>query len=97
MDAILVNRVFVYVFIVLRSSTQNMTYSKKRENLVFRKGRELFIFAYDQGNESRLIDTIIDYTDGDAVSLNWNDAALLSSKITDRLLDKTENICRGLK
>ena len=74
-----------------------MTDSNKRENLVFKRTGELFIFAYDQGNEGQLIDTIINYANGTAVSLSWSEAALLSNKITDRLLDEAEKICRRLK
>jgi hypothetical protein len=69
----------------------------KIENLIFRKGPELFVFVYEPGSESSIIDTLVSYAKSENISLDWNDAAAVSNKITDRLLDKTEDLFKRLK
>ncbi|AQQ70698.1 hypothetical protein SMSP2_01056 [Limihaloglobus sulfuriphilus] len=57
----------------------------------------MFVFVYEPGSESRLIDTVVEYTKSQNISLDWNDAAAVSNKITDKLLEKTENLFKRLK
>ena len=76
-----------------------MMYTRKsNKQLILNKGDEKFIFRYEFGRESELLDAIVDQAADHRNNFDWFDAAVLSFKLTqsligeaDRLLDKEKS------
>jgi len=52
-----------------------------QRELTLYKGLEKFIFRYEQGQENRLLDVLIEYARGNHTSFDWFDATMLSLKL----------------
>ena len=66
-----------------------MDTSKKQ--LVLNKGTEKFIFRYDEGCEKSLLDALVCSANDPDLSFDWFDAAVLSFKLTQNLINQAEN------
>jgi len=73
-----------------------MTRGTKRQ-LVLSKGKEKFIFRYDCGCEDKLLDTLIEQAKDRRTSFDWFDAAVLSFKLTQSLIDQADELLRENK
>ncbi len=63
-----------------------------RKQLVLNKGDEKFIFRYELGHEDDLLDALIDQARNKHINFDWFDAAVLSFKLTESLIDQADNI-----
>lgn len=63
---------------------------KARKQLVLSKGREKFIFLYDAGQENKLLDVLIEQAKNKQTSFDWFDAAVLSFKIANSLIEQAD-------
>jgi len=68
-----------------------MRYCRQRE-IVVNKGRERFIFRYEEGKEGELLDAIIEQVKSGRTSFDWFDAALISFKLRQTLISQAERI-----
>jgi hypothetical protein len=73
-----------------------MTKGTKRQ-LVLNKGKEKFIFRYDSGSEDKLLDTLVEQAKSRQTSFDWFDAAVLSFKLTQSLIDQADELLRDNK
>jgi hypothetical protein len=73
-----------------------MTRGTKRQ-LVLNKGKEKFIFRYDSGYEDKLLDTLVEQAKSRRTSFDWFDAAVLSFKLTQSLIDQADELLRENK
>jgi len=73
-----------------------MTKGTKRQ-LVLNKGKEKFIFRYDSGSEDKLLDTLVAQAKSRQTSFDWFDAAVLSFKLTQSLIDQADELLRENK
>ena len=61
-----------------------------KRQLVLNKGAEKFIFRYDKGCEDQLLDAVIEQAKDKRVGFDWFDAAVLSFKLTQSLIDQAD-------
>lgn len=66
--------------------------SSPRRQLVLHKGSERFIFRYDHGHEDELLDALISQVRDRRTDFDWFDAAVLSFKLTQTLIDRAETL-----
>lgn len=52
-----------------------------RRQLTLHKGSEQFVFGYEQGQEDRLRDVLIEYAREGQTSFDWFDATMLSLRL----------------
>jgi hypothetical protein len=52
------------------------------------KGRERFVYVYDDGSEQELIDAVRDHAADPRLSLSWFDASVLTQKARGQLADR---------
>ena len=67
---------------------QNQGSEQPLHQLTLNKGNERFIFRYRQGQEDALLDTLIDQVRSAQTSFDWFDAAVVSFKITQELINR---------
>jgi len=60
--------------------------------LVLNKGDEKFIFRYDCGCEDDLLDALIEQAKDDRTEFDWFDAAVLSFKLTQSLINQADEL-----
>ena len=63
-----------------------------RRQLVLNKGSEKYIFRYDDGMEDTLLDAIIDQAEDKHTDFDWFDAAVLSFKLTQSLMNQANEL-----
>ena len=63
-----------------------------RRQLVLNKGSEKYIFRYDDGMEDELLDAIIDQANDKHTNFDWFDAAVLSFKLTQSLMNQANDL-----
>jgi hypothetical protein len=66
--------------------------NKLQRQLVLNKGKEKFIFRYDDGHEDDLLDALIDQARNKRTDFDWFDAAVLSFKLTQSLIGQAEKL-----
>ncbi len=66
--------------------------NKTQRQLILNKGREQFIFRYEEGREDELLDVLIDQARDARTEFDWFDAAVLSFKLTQSLIGQAENL-----
>ena len=62
------------------------------KQLVLNKGSEKFIFRYENGYESELLDALVDQANNNHTSFDWFDAAVLSFKLTQSLIGEADKL-----
>lgn len=60
--------------------------------LVLNKGTEKFVFRYDCGCEDDLLDALIDQAKDNRTEFDWFDAAVLSFKLTQSLINQADEL-----
>ena len=60
--------------------------------LVLNKGKEKFIFRYENGREDELLDALIEQAKDKRMDFDWFDAAVLSFKLTQSLIGQAEEL-----
>jgi len=68
--------------------------TRPQRQLVLNKGVERYIFRYQQGQESELLDALIDQAKNRRTEFDWFDAAVISFKLTQTLIGCAEQILR---
>ena len=63
-----------------------------KRQLVLNKGREKFIFRYENGREDELLDALIEQVKSERTSFDWFDAAVLSFKLTQSLIGQADEL-----
>lgn len=66
--------------------------NKLQRQLVLNKGKEKFIFRFDDGHEDDLLDALIDQARDKRTDFDWFDAAVLSFKLTQSLIGQAEKL-----
>jgi len=56
------------------------------------KGKEKFIFRYENGREDELLDTLIEQAKDKRTDFDWFDAAVLSFKLTQSLIGQADEL-----
>jgi len=67
---------------------------RAERQLVLNKGGEKFIFLYEEGGEDKLLDVLIEQAKDPASNFDWLDAAVLSFKLIQSLIDQANEILR---
>ena len=67
---------------------------KSVRQLVLNKGRERFVFRYEDGQEHKLLDVLIEQAQDPRTNFDWFDAAVLSFKLTQWLIGQADAILR---
>ena len=62
------------------------------KQLVLNKGQEKYIFRYEQGQEDGLLDALVASVRNPGTSFDWYDAAVLSFKLTQSLLNEADRL-----
>lgn len=65
---------------------------KGKKQLVLNKGSEKYIFRYETGCESELLDSLVEQADDDRTNFDWFDAAVLSFKLTQSLIGEADRL-----
>ncbi len=65
---------------------------KTMRQLVLNKGTEKFIFRYENGQEEKLLDALIDQAKDKRTDFDWFDAAVLSFKLTQSLIGQADKL-----
>ncbi len=66
-----------------------------KQQLVLNKGNEKFIFRYDSGSEDKLLDALIEQAKDKRTSFDWFDAAVLSFKLAQSLINQADKLLGG--
>ena len=65
--------------------------------LVLNKGCEKYIFRYEDGCQSQLLDSLVAQASNSQTDFDWFDAAVLSFKLTQSLIGQADKLlCRDL-
>lgn len=56
------------------------------------KGAEKFIFRYENGSEDELLEALIDQAKDNRTNFDWFDAAVLSFKLTQLLVEQADEL-----
>jgi hypothetical protein len=59
-------------------------------HLILKKGPERYIFRYEKGNESGLLDALVAWANDARMDFSCFDAAMLSFKLTQSLTGETD-------
>jgi hypothetical protein len=65
---------------------------RPKRKLVLNKGRETYIFWYAPGDESALLDAVIDLAQNGRTGFDWFDAALIGFKALPSLIFEAEHL-----
>jgi hypothetical protein len=60
--------------------------------LVLNKGTQKYIFRYDSGCESQLLDALVAQANDNGTDFDWFDAAVLSFKLTQSLMGEADKL-----
>ena len=63
-----------------------------KRQLVLNKGAEKFIFRYENGQEDKLLDALVDQAKDKRLDFDWFDAAVLSFKLTQSLICQADEL-----
>jgi hypothetical protein len=63
-----------------------------QRQLVLNKGNEKFIFRYEDDQEDKLLDALVEQAKDKRTNFDWFDAAVLSFKLTQTLIRKAEGL-----
>ena len=63
-----------------------------KKQLVLNKGSQKYIFRYENGSESELLDTLVEQASDDRTDFDWFDAAVLSFKLTQLLMGEADRL-----
>lgn len=63
-----------------------------KRQLILNKGREKFIFRYENGREDELLDALIEQAKDKRTDFDWFDAAVLSFKLTQSLIGQADEL-----
>ena len=70
----------------------------KTRQLVLNKGSEKYIFRYEDGCQSQLLDSLVAQAGNSQTDFDWFDAAVLSFKLTQSLIGQADKLlCRDLR
>jgi hypothetical protein len=67
---------------------------KGKRQLVLNKGVQKFIFRYDTGCEDHLLEVLIEQAKDKRTDFDWFDAAVLSFKLTQSLINQADELLR---
>ena len=67
---------------------------KVKRQLVLNKGNEKYIFRYTTGCEDQLLDALIEQAKDSRTSFDWFDAAVLSFKLTQSLINQADELLK---
>ena len=62
--------------------------------LILNKGSQKYIFRYEAGAEEELLDALVDQAQDAKTDFDWFDAAVVSFKLTKKLVEKSEELIR---
>ena len=62
--------------------------------MVLNKGIQKFIFRYDTGCEDQLLEALIEQAKDKRTDFDWFDAAVLSFKLTQSLMNQADELLR---
>jgi hypothetical protein len=62
-----------------------------RQHLVLDKGEEVYIFAYEAGQEAHVLEALIAQAQDSRTTFDWFDVALLESKLKEVSLESTNS------
>jgi len=65
---------------------------RTKQQLVLNKGTEKYIFRYENGQEDKLLDALIEQARDKRTDFDWFDAAVLSFKLTQSLIGQANEI-----
>jgi hypothetical protein len=65
---------------------------RTKQQLVLNKGAEKFIFRYENGQEDKLLDALIEQAKDKRTNFDWFDAAVLSFKLTQSLIGQANEL-----
>jgi hypothetical protein len=65
---------------------------KIKRQIILNKGAEKFIFRYENGQEDKLLDALIDQAKDERLDFDWFDAAVLSFKLTHSLIGQADDL-----
>jgi hypothetical protein len=71
-----------------------MEMKKRSHQLVLNKAGQKFIFRYDDGRESELLDALMEQARDKRTDFDWFDAAVLSFKLTQTLISRADELLR---
>ena len=63
-----------------------------KKQLVLNKGSEQYIFRYDDGNETQLLEALAASAVDTKTNFDWFDAAVLSFKLSQSLIGQADEI-----
>jgi hypothetical protein len=66
--------------------------SKIKKQIVLKKGRQKFIFRYENGCEDKLLDILVEQAKGGKTDFDWFDAAVVSFKLTQSLIGQADEL-----
>ena len=67
---------------------------KGKRQLVLNKGVQKFMFRYDTGCEDQLLEVLIEQAKDKRTDFDWFDAAVLSFKLTQSLINQADELLR---
>lgn len=96
MPGMLVHKTSELVFsdLVNKCVLASVIMKKVQRQLVLNKGNEKFIFRYEDGQEDKLLDALVEQAKDKRTDFDWFDAAVLSFKLTQTLIKKAEDLLR---
>jgi len=63
-----------------------------KRQLVLNKGKEKFIFRYEDGQENELLEILIEQAKDNRTRFDWFDAAVLSFKLVQSLIGQADEL-----
>ena len=66
--------------------------SKIKKQIVLKKGRQKFIFRYENGCEDKLLDILVEQAKSGRTDFDWFDAAVVSFKLTQSLIGQADEL-----
>ena len=65
---------------------------KIKKQIVLKKGRQKFIFRYENGCEDKLLDILVEQAKSGRTDFDWFDAAVVSFKLTQSLIGQADEL-----
>lgn len=62
------------------------------QELRLTKNKEVYVLRYDEGQESRVLDTLVEMVNRTDLSFDWFDAAILSQQLGKRLATELKQL-----
>lgn len=63
-----------------------------KKQIVLKKGRQKFIFRYENGCEDKLLDVLVEQAQSGRTDFDWFDAAVVSFKLTQSLIGQADEL-----